>query len=509
VTFLVPRDLAYARCDCAAKSSCEHMALAVWAFREADARDREAAVATVHLAPLEARAVAKDPLEELALFCREVLLEGVVNLPPAIAARLARVRGGIDGAGMTWPGTILDDLEEALEAYRKRSARYSPALPAALLGEIAARAEAVRQNGELPARYVLGIGESRETAVGHLRLIGLGARVEGTERERWAEVFLADPAAGVVLVLRKDWSFPVGEEPQSGPALAERSVVTGVRLRQLATGQLVTSAAKRSANRALRFSAARRGTISVTPQSADWEELPEGLLVRDLSRHAEALKARPPGSLRPRVLAESFHVVPVSAVKSLVYSPGQQALIAVVADEAGAPLRVVSRHRSLAPHALDLLAAALGDESHRPRFLSGHVYAGEHGLEMTPLAVVTDRVIVLDLENVGARVEVPLGEGDIGASPLDEALAEASDCLAEGAHSGLLRSGPGWLDRVRAAQQRLKRVGLSQASTLLGNLADSVGAAALARGPSSAEAASAATAWERAAVRVALTREAL
>ncbi|HLL83495.1 MAG TPA: hypothetical protein VK420_12610, partial [Longimicrobium sp.] len=39
VRFLVPRDLAYARCDCAAGAGCEHVALAVWAFRAADERD--------------------------------------------------------------------------------------------------------------------------------------------------------------------------------------------------------------------------------------------------------------------------------------------------------------------------------------------------------------------------------------------------------------------------------------------------------------------------------------
>lgn len=503
VAFLVPRDLAYARCDCAAGAPCEHVALAVWAFREA-----RSSLQTVHLAPLEAREVPDDPLAELVGFCREVILEGVVNLPTAIAGRLARVRASIDAAGMTWPGTILDDLEEALEAYRLRSARYTPAFPARLLGEVAARACAVRQNGELPARYVLGVGESRETPVGHLRLVGLGARVDGSGRERWAEVFLADPDAGVVLVLKKSWSFPEGDDPQNGPGLAERSVVTGVRLRQMACGQMVTRAAKRGANRALRFSAARRGTISVTPQSGDWDELPEGLVVRDLSRHAETLRARPPRFLRPRVLAESFHVVPLSAVSSMVYSPGRQALLAVVADRAGFPLRVVARHRAIAPHAIDLLAGALGD-ARPPRFLSGYLFPGEQGLEMTPLAVVTDRVVVLDLEATGNRVELPLGDSALDASPIDAALAETSTCLEEAAHSGLLRPAPGWVERARAAEERLERVGLQQVSTGLRALIDAVGAAALARGPSSAEAARAASAWERVFVRIALTREAL
>lgn len=509
VVFLVPRDLAYARCDCVAKSRCEHVALAVWAFREADALGREAEAVTVHLAPAEGRSVSHDPLQELVELSRVVLLEGVANLPPAIASRLARVRAVVDAAGMTWPGTILDDLEEALDAYRQRGARYSPAWPARLLGEIAARVRAVRGKGELPARYVLGVGESRETPVGHLRLIGLGGRVEGSGRERWAEVFLADPVAGVVLVLSKSWTFPEGEEPQDGPVLAERSVVTGVRLRQLAAGLLVTRAAKRGANRALRLSAARRGTISVTPQTGEWDELPEGLVVRDFSQHSESLKARPPRWLRPRILAESFHVVPVSSVDSLAYSPGQQTLVAVVSDRAGTPLQVVARHRALAPHALDLLAKALGDEDNPPRFLSGYLLATERGLEMTPLAAVTDHVVVLDLESAKEAAELPIGESETAASPLEAAIAEASGCIEDGAHSGLLRPAPGWLERARGAGEELQRVGLVQASHRLRALADAVRTASLAKGAASAEAAGAAAAWERAALWIALAREAL
>ena len=37
VRFHVPRDLAYARCDCQAAIACEHVVVAAWAFRQADA----------------------------------------------------------------------------------------------------------------------------------------------------------------------------------------------------------------------------------------------------------------------------------------------------------------------------------------------------------------------------------------------------------------------------------------------------------------------------------------
>ncbi|MFY0522926.1 hypothetical protein ACN28I_06935 [Archangium gephyra] len=39
VRFLVPRNLGYARCDCSVGTGCEHLPLAIWAFRAADEKD--------------------------------------------------------------------------------------------------------------------------------------------------------------------------------------------------------------------------------------------------------------------------------------------------------------------------------------------------------------------------------------------------------------------------------------------------------------------------------------
>lgn len=506
VRFLVPKDLSYARCECALGQACEHVALAVWAFREADERDPAAAVLTVHLALAATAQAESDPLGEAVGFCRRVLIEGVAQLPKAAAARLARAKAALDAAGMTWPGTILDELEESVEAYRQRSARYSAGLVARLLGEMAARARAVRQEGELPAPYVLGIGESRETLLGHVRLVALGARVDGHGRERWAEVFLADPVAGLVLVLRKDWRYGEDEAAQDGARLGERTVATGIRLRELAAGQIVTHIAKRSANRALRLGAVRRGTVSVTPQAGSWDELPDGLFVRDLARYGQWLKARPPRWLRPRVLAESVHVVPVGEVEALAYSPGEQALRAVINYPSGETLSVVKHHRTAAPQALDVLAAAL---SASPRFLSGHLYRGHHGPEMIPLAVVTDRVVVPDLEATVAPMRVPVGQLSLEDSPMATALAESWTALEEAAHAGLLRPPPDWVGRAERSGARLEGLGLREAGRRLRELAARVRGAALSAGADSAEAARAAEAWEGAALRITLTKEAL
>ena len=56
VRFLVPRDIAYARCDCAMGTGCEHVVLAAWAFRQAGPLDGER---TIALEPARARGAQK------------------------------------------------------------------------------------------------------------------------------------------------------------------------------------------------------------------------------------------------------------------------------------------------------------------------------------------------------------------------------------------------------------------------------------------------------------------
>jgi hypothetical protein len=507
VQFLVPRDLAYARCDCAEARGCEHIALAVWAFREAEARQLTGVELTVDLAPEVEGGAAGPPLAAGLAFTREVLLQGAVNVPTALTGQLARAREQLDREGLTWAATILDDLDEQLTAYRNRSARYSSSTVARLLGELAARHLAASRPGELPARYVLGQGEARETLLGHVRLMSLGARVYGGELERWAEVFLADVAAGVVVIAERAWDFAkLREHPADGPALAERSVSPGVTLGALAHGQLVTRAGKRSANRVLRIGSTRRDAFAVSPLTDEWRTLPDSILVRDLARHAAALKARAPRWLRPRVLAETIQIVEIADVLNVIYAPGSQTLVATVVDRRRTPLRLVLRHRAVAPHALSSLAAAL-QRAPRPQFISGPLYAGDEGLEMIPVGVFTDRVIVPDLAGP-TDVALPIGHVDLDAAPLAATLAEAWQALVDGAHAGLLHASS-WMDRLTRASQQCDATGCLEISAHLERVRLAVQRLRSGGRDSAPDRLAAAESWERAAIRVALTRERL
>ncbi len=404
-----------------------------------------------------------------------------------------------------WPATLVDDLEIAVDAYRAQSARYSAAEAATLLAGLAARARAVAGDGELPARYLLGADEAKETLLDHVRLVSLGARVSADGRARDAEVFLADPDSGIVLVLARRWTFEEGEEPADGPGLCQRSIASRITLGALARGQIVSRAVRRHANRSLSLGTSRGGASSVTPQSGAWELFPPAILAASYAALGEALDAAPPWLLRPRVLADGMRVVAVSEVVDLAYHPGEQQLVAVLADGEGDEIRLVRRYRRAAPHALDAIAAALTGASPL-RFVAGDVKHGALGLEIDPVALVTDHVIVPDLEAAsGAPAEVEGGEVR-HASPTLAALDVAASLLSEGCHVGLRHVRAEWIARTREAAARLDEVGLGGAAKRLRALAGLVHAigdeAAAPRVRAATEA------WMSAAIRVELMREA-
>lgn len=509
VRFLVANDPAWARCDCTARQDCEHVALAVWAFRAADARDPTARRLIVGLAPV-VPVDAKEPEQPSALASavrlgEEILLGGVVHGRESLAQRFALCREGLHAARLTWPLTALDDLEEALAAYRARSARYRAEWVAWLLAETAARERAGRIDGELPASFVLGRGEAMETRLDHLQLVGLGARVEADGRDREAAVYFADPDTATVLVLRRRWSFPEGEEPPDAPALGRRRAGSVATLAGLAAGQIVTKVARRRADRALVLGEARGGVTSVTPQAGAWESLPPPVRVTRLADLAASWKARPPRLLRPRVQAEDVHAVAVQAVEGLAFQPASQTLVAALRDADGVVLRLARPYRAVAPNALDHLAAALAGEHGPVRFVSGTLRRHLGGFEIDPLAVACDRLIVPDIvPDITDPLALAADRGVAADPPVEAAAAEALGILAEGAHHGLRHAPFGYPDRLRATAARLATAGLTTCAARLEALDATLRAA---RGGEESSWPIAAAAWMDAAIRLELVRE--
>lgn len=494
VRFPVPGEIAYALTDAASTLRGEVLALAVWAFRAADAagtgeRSVPVQVGGRPTAPPSARP-AMDRAAELA---DALLVEGVAHLGPVHGGALTRAGADLAARSMHWPAGALADLADQLTAYADRDARYRPEAVAALLTEVHAR----RRAAALPG--VLGTGEADDTPLRRVRLVALGCRVRGTSRSLACEVYFAHPGAGAVLVLHKAWTAAEGGE-LSGHLLADRRVLaTG--LGALATGSLVSESVRRTASRALTVGRGRLGASTVTPVGTAWADLPEPLLVRDLSALTAGWSGRPPRLIRPRVEAESVHVVALSAVESVGYDPAEQRLEAVVRDASGTSALLTSVHRPECPGALDALAAALeGGATH----VSGAVHRTAGGVTIDPVAVLTPAgVVVPDLAPgdgstaLAAAVHRP-------SDPLTAALDEALSALSAVPHSGLRRLPVAARSRIDDAATALSRTGLGRAAALVRAFLDTLDGGAEASGT---EREAAVGAWLEAQLHLMVTDE--
>ena len=454
VRFLVRHDLAYAKCDCELPELCAHVALAVRAFRAAPG-----VPATVELG--RRGEVDTSALESLVALSRQVLAEGVVHAPESLGQRFALLRSQL--GRQVWPVDLCEDLEDLLAAYRARSARYRPSDAAALLVEPTARLRAIQGEGRTPPGQVLGTSVAPETQLEKMTFVSLGCRVEVFDRQRQAEIYLADPGSGTVLVLRKSWSTRQGEVPPTAPQLANRVVTAGVKLRTLASGQLITQVARRRANRLLLLGSGRQNT-SATPQRGNWEKLPAPLRVEALSQLVAHRRARAPRMLRPRLLAEALVVLPVAELLGVRWAAGEQAVVALLALPGGETVELVKRHRAVVPGACAAVAKALQGEL---RFVAGELVWGR----LDPLALVTGEGVVVPELAPSAPVRLEGGALPSSADPLEAAVEQAMGLLAEGAHAGLSAMPGSWSTRLEAASLGLSRLGLGRTGSALSDVA--------------------------------------
>ncbi|MCU0672322.1 MAG: hypothetical protein MUE69_05960 [Myxococcota bacterium] len=510
VRFLVPNELAYARCDCRLAQGCAHVALAAWAFREADTRDPNAVELTIELRDASAATQEHGPLDDAVELARHLVIEGVAQSREALGQRFARVRDALGKRGQVWPEDALDELELALRRYRSRSARYRAEDVLALCAELEARRRASRSEGAaLPATHVLGTSEKHETALDHLRLVGLGGRVEVDGDSRAVEVYLADPDTGAVLVCTKEWTFEPpkpNDPPIPDAASLGRRKVAGATFAQLANGQVVSRAVKRRANRAITFGNAT-GSTSVVPQTGDWDRLPAPLRAPSVEALLRQRADRAPRFLRPRVLADDLHVLPIAEVLDARWEPAEQAVIAVLADPEGGVLTLVAPHRSVAPHADEALSAALAGRHGKVRFVAGEVRVRGGDVVIAPTALACDRVIAPAFAPAPTEepTRLPIGALPDRTGSVDASLQGARAVLAEGVQVGLRDLGASARQRLRELEKLLGSHGLVGVGARLGRAAAAVETARTESSDAAWDAAAAA--WIDAAIRLALATE--
>lgn len=461
VLFHVPGDLRHAECTCAQKSLCEHVLLAIWAFRRAP----EPALhpQTVRLGPSTESSAPIEPLEQAQKLAADLLLQGVERtIPEYFAHRCSQTISSLENAGFLWPAAVMRDILHLQRAYVARSARYSSAELSALLAELWARGRAVRGQGVLTARFVLGRDETPETRLNHARLITLGARLRGGDQEREVCVYLADVAAGVPLVLRRRLS--VRETQAPGFDLQKVRLAPGVSLGALAHGQMVSRSLRRLADHSIVI-AGRGAHTSLAAFDGDYSRLPSPLLIQSLSAHEVARRAALPRMLRPRVYADNIRVLQVDRICNIIYRPGDQEIRASLFDAQGDCIELVRRHSGVVPGALDSLASVLLEPSSPVRFVCGEMHHTPTGTIIEPSALVAGRLIVPDLEMsmppIAKWPAEPVGRlSKQSVSPHGLALLHARTCLEELCHDGLMHARPACAARANDIAQKLKSLGL-------------------------------------------------
>ncbi|AOS64163.1 hypothetical protein [Actinoalloteichus hymeniacidonis] len=501
VRFLVPNELSYAHSDAAKANQGEFVALAVWAFREADQRGL-----TGDDVRLDVGGARQDTdssgIEPALVLVDRLLNEGAMHTGEAFLAELHRTAAALEAADLRWPAGAVTELAAQLTAYTDRAATHRSRRVAELITELHARHQASINPSASPRSRVLGTDEPANTPLRRVRLTSLGARIEGSTDEnthhRTVNVYLAELETRTVMVLRRE--FTVTGEPPTPNNLANRRV-NGVSLRSLAAAEIVSESASRNASRLMRISDSRVAKTTVLPLGASWTSLPEPLLVRDFAATAEAMRRRPPSLIRPRVEAENIHVVRAAEVLGVGYHPGEQRLSALIADDAGNTMTVSAHYRSTSPGSLDALAEALrGAEDDDPvRLISGALTRVQGGLVLDPIAVLTgSTVVVPDLADGAGAASFGWGaEAELG--PLDTALNTALLVLGDTAHRGFAHLSPSLLRRVSEAAAGLQRVGLRTGASLVAAFETALGAQDPARR---------AQAWVAATLQLLVTAEA-
>lgn len=457
-----------ARCDCVRASACEHIALGVWAFRVADAEHASENAVQVRLG----HAGSRTHIDRAAFISltRSLLAHGVVAGTTPHIQEWTRAQEVARATGAQWLRNVLDDLEHWAGAYAARSALYEARDGAHLLAELNLRLAA----GSLPGRSqaVLGIGQAGETELDRLRLMCLGARTTRDGDARMTRMVLADLDTGTKFVLNKQWTVP-SERVADEPALrASERVAPGVRMEQLAQGQLLAQHARRLADGTVRLAGTRSSQNSVLPQAADWSVLNTPLRFTGLSQLVAQKRASPTAQIEPRHAAGRFVVFTPARVDQVLYDSNEQALLAVVCDEEDRPVLVRRVHEGHVKHALDALAGAFTGQFGELRHVAGVLHWEQGVAIIEPWALAADRVVVPDFSPAcGALAKVALGHAPVQTTePLAVALRQLRETVGALLHHGYTRVRDSWLEDATQLQGRLKALNLTALSQCLASL---------------------------------------
>ena len=116
-----------------------------------------------------------------------------------------------------------------------------------------ARRDSIGEVPPMPWRTVVGAGIAGEAKLDHLRLVSLGMRCWQDIEQYGLRIWFTDPDTGSILHLSRSWQR---SEQENSPAATRR--LFSFQAGALAGGQIVSQAAKRSADGELLFATRNR-----------------------------------------------------------------------------------------------------------------------------------------------------------------------------------------------------------------------------------------------------------
>ncbi|ELA5588187.1 hypothetical protein RGF05_003243 [Escherichia coli] len=449
VRFYSRSSIRFARCDCIEGTLCEHVVLAVQAFVQAKAQQAE----LTHLIwqmRSEHVTSSDDPFaSEEGKTCRQYVqqlsqalwLSGISQPLIHYEAAFSRAQQAAERCSWRWVSESLRQLRASVDAFHARAsvdafharasvdafharasvdafhARASHYHAGECLRQLAAlnsrlncaqemaRSDSVGEVPPVPWRTVVGSGIAGEAKLDHLRLVSLGMRCWQDIEHYGLRIWFTDPDTGSILHLSRSW--PRSEQEDS-PAATRR--LFSFQAGALAGGQIVSQAAKRSADGELLL-ATRNRLSSVVPLSPDaWQMLSAPLRQPGIVALREYLRQRPPACIRPLNQVDNLFILPVAECISLGWDSSRQTLDAqVISGEGEDNLLTLSLPASAsAPYAIERMAALLQQTDDPVCLVSGFVSFVDGQLTLEPQVMMTKtRAWALDAETAPVVVSLP------------------------------------------------------------------------------------------------------
>jgi hypothetical protein len=219
----------------------------------------------------------------------------------------------------------------------------------------------------------------------------------------------------------------------------------------------------------------------VTPQRFEWERLKPPILAEEFAELQARLSALPPSSLRPRRVAEDFHVCIVAGAQDAHFDAATQTIQATLLDARKEPALLVFPYTSRGRQGAEALLAMLGSSASNLRFVSGPVRRSAAGLVIEPVCLIFQegegRVALqpwVDARPATKSGEAALPEQVQTVDALAGCLQQMQAALEELLVLGLRRADALVARRWREVQQRAEATGLVRLAVPARQLADAL-----------------------------------